>query len=91
MQWHVFSGITLFPWVVLINNDISLKCKYLISDKNLVSVLSGVLLGIKIHPPEPKDCYLLTLRMQCSVVSRNANVFLVVIQAWSIIEGDIDD
>ena len=91
MQWHVFSGITLFPWVVLINNDISLKCKYLISDENLVSALSGVSLGIKIHPPEPKDCYLLTLRMQCSVVSRNANVFLVVIQAWSIIEGDIDD
>ena len=63
---------------MLINNDISLKCKYLISDENLVSVLSGVSLGIKI---QPKDRYLLTLRRQCSVVSRNAIVFSVVIQA----------
>lgn len=54
---------------MLINNDISLKCKYLISDENLVSVLSGVSMGIKIHPPEPKDRYLLSLRrMQCSTL-----------------------
>lgn len=53
---------------MLVNNDISLKCKYLISDENLVSVLSGVSMGIKIHPPEPKDRYLLSLRMQCSTL-----------------------
>ena len=53
---------------MLINNDISLKCKYLISGENLVSVLSGVSMGIKIHPPEPKDRYLLSLRMQCSTL-----------------------
>lgn len=53
---------------MLINNDISLKCKYLISDENLVSVLSGVSMGIKIHPPEPKDRYLLSLRMQWSTL-----------------------
>lgn len=53
---------------MLINNDISLQCKYLISDENLVSVLSGVSMGIKIHPPESKDRYLLSLRMQCSTL-----------------------
>ena len=39
MQWHVFSRIALFPWVVLLIWSISLKCKCLImiSDEKHVS------------------------------------------------------
>ena len=62
------AGISLFPWVVLINKT-PLKCKCLISDEKHVSPqmktwwcftnVPGVSLGIEIHPPDPNGCHLL--------------------------------